>query len=562
MSQKRRLGAYHFYDQDWESFEALREAFAWDVPEPFNLATYVCDRWADDPNRIGLVTEGTEDDRSYVFAALRDTSNQFANYLADRGVERGDRVAVSGNQRVETLLTMLAAWKLGAIAVPVSDLFGPDGLGYRLADSGATVFVAAATSLNTYASIPDEDIDVKTVLAMADADGTDISSFWDAIEGRSSNRNVVSTDPDEPALIIYTSGTTGQAKGVVIPHQTVLGQLPGYVTRQNNMEIERGDIYYTIREWSWIGIINILATLFYGNGVLAHDRESFDPSLTLALVETHGVTVLDMPPTAIRMLQQLDDTDNYDLGSVRVIPIGGEAVGQSIIDWIDETFPNAVSHVGYGQTECALTVGECSALGMSQSGDRGNILGMPLPGHEVRIVHPDTCEPIEEPETVGEIAIRYDDDPLPFLKYWNKPVKTAQKVRDGWLLSEDLGYIDEDGFLWFKSRKDDVILSSGYRISPGEIEESLARHEAVVNAGVIGIPHDERGKIPKAFVVLADSFKPSPAMQKELQQYVKDHLAKFEYPRELAFIDELPTTSTGKVQRSELQARESVRDTD
>jgi acetyl-CoA synthetase len=178
-----------------------------------------------------------------------------------------------------------------------------------------------------------------------------------------------------------------------------------------------------------------------------------------------------------------------------------------------------------------------------------------VPGHELASVDPETAEPTVPPGEVGEIAVRYDGDPVCFKEYWNKPEKTQTKVQRGWLLTEDLGTVDADGYLEFVSRKDDVIISSGYRIGPEEIEDSLAGHDAVADAGVIGVPDDQRGEVPKAFVTLVDGYDPSDSLAEELQQHVKSRLAKYEYPREIAFVDELPTTVTGKVRRADLRDR-------
>jgi acetyl-CoA synthetase len=187
-------------------------------------------------------------------------------------------------------------------------------------------------------------------------------------------------------------------------------------------------------------------------------------------------------------------------------------------------------------------------------------MGLAAPGFEVTVVDPETAEPTVEPGEVGEIAIRYEDNPICFKEYWKKPEKTAGKVRNGWLLTEDLGTVDEDGYFSFEARKDDVIISSGYRIGPEEIEDSLASHEAVADAAVIGVPHEERGEIPKAFVVLAEGQEPGDELRSALMDHVKDRLAKYEYPREVEFVDELPRTTTGKVRRQSLREREGIAD--
>jgi len=245
-----------------------------------------------------------------------------------------------------------------------------------------------------------------------------------------------------------------------------------------------------------------------------------------------------------------------DLRSVETIATGGEPLGADVVGWIDDAFGGVALNEAYGQTEANLLVGTCDAL---MDVPRGK-LGVSTPGHDVRIADAEdparTCEPGE----VGEFAVRFEGDPVCLKEYWNRPEATDGKIRDGWVLTEYLGVRDADGCFEFRSRKDDIILSAGYRIGPSEIEESLADHEAVANAGVIGIPDDDRGEVPKAFVVPADGHEPSEELEATLTAHVRDNLAKYEYPREVEFLEELPKTVTGKVRRRDLEEREGLVD--
>jgi acetyl-CoA synthetase len=252
------------------------------------------------------------------------------------------------------------------------------------------------------------------------------------------------------------------------------------------------------------------------------------------------------------MMQNEEAAEGRELSGVRTISSGGESLGQTIVDWVKDTFAGADIHEGYGQTEANMVVGSCEPLGVQRQGK----IGKAAPGHEVAILDPDTAEPTVDPGEVGEIGVRYEGGPACFNEYWNKPEKTEKKFKNGWLLTEDLGTADEDGYIEFVSRKDDVIISSGYRIGPEEIEDSLAGHDAVADAGVIGVPDAERGEVPKAYVTLAEGFEPSESLTEELQQHVKDRLAKYEYPRHIEFIGELPKTATGKIKRADLEDRE------
>ncbi|MFC6719827.1 acyl-CoA synthetase [Natrialbaceae archaeon GCM10025810] len=543
--------AYRLHEQEWDSYEELYDSFSWELPETFNLARYVCDRWADDDGRIALHAEPTDGSRtSYTYAELATLSNQLANAFANLGVERGDRVALAAPQRVETLLVNLAAWKLGAISVPLAPQFGPDAMAYRVGDSGAAICVVGGDNLETIRDARSDLPSLENTVAMDDEETLEDGelSLWSIIEDESETFDVVETDPDEDAVIVFTSGTTGDPKGVRTPHRLLIGCLPGYLTIHCNLELDEDTTWRTPAGWGWMVFFVSTATLFYGGTLVAYDGR-YDPEVELELIERYDVTNWFAPPTVIRMMMQVEDADTYDVDSVRTIPTGGEAVGQSIIDWADDLFGNCTVNEAYGQSEALLTIGECGAVLESKEG----MMGKPVPGHEVDVVDTETAEPLG-PGEVGEIAVKHEENPVIFNGYWNKPELTEEKFVDGWLLTEDLGKKDEDGYVSFQGRKDDVIICSGYRVSPEELEETLATHEAVADAGVIGVDDETRGKVPKAFIVAADSYSPSDDLAETLQHFIKDRLAPYEYPRYIEFIDELPTTRvSGKLKRSKLR---------
>jgi acetyl-CoA synthetase len=340
---------------------------------------------------------------------------------------------------------------------------------------------------------------------------------------------------------------------VVHGHRLLLGQLPHFVCSFCNLELddgEDGDVFYAPIEWSWIAVFNfVIPALFYGRPVVAHAGGRFDPERTLELLERYGVTCFGAPPTALRTMKGVDPAP-YDLGSVRVVEAGGEALGEDVAGWARETF-GAVVHEHYGQTEADVVIGDSTAVAERRQG----CMGLELPGHEAAVLDPESLEPVA-PGEVGELAVRYEGDPVCFKEYWNKPEKTAQKLREGWLLTDDLVTADADGYFSFRGRRDDVIIRSGYRIGPEELESTLATHEAVADAGVIGVPDERRGEVPKAFVVLVAGREPEPGLVDQLQQHAKERLAQYEYPSEIEFVDSLPTTVTGKVQRSALRERQ------
>ena len=560
MTDVPRLDAYHFYEEAWDGYDDLREQFEWTVPERFNVADYVCDRWsATDEERTALQVHDAADRSAatsgeYTFTDLRDASNRLANFLRERGVGRGDRVGVSGAQTAETLIGHLAAWKLGGVSVPLSVLYGPEGLRLRLGDGEASAMVADREAVGALRDARADLPDLETVVTVDADPRADEVAYTDAVSDHSATFESVDTRAEETAMLIYTSGTTGPPKGAVHAHRLLLGVLPGFVTARLNMDRREDDAVRTSAEWSWVGSLTnmVLPALYYGIPAVAHPRGSFDAAAELDLLEAHDVTVMSGAPTVLRMLMQ-EDVDAWDVDSVRVVISGGESLGESIVEWASETF-GAPVHEVYGQTEAPLFVGDCEALGVPH---RQGKMGRPFPGHDVRIHDPDTSDLLETGE-IGELVLGYDDDPLCFVEYLDRPEQTAAKVRDGWLYTEDLGTVDEDGYLAFRSRRDDVIISSGYRIGPEEVEEALATHEAVADAGVVGVPDDTRGQIPKAFVVPAEGIESSDSLRRDLQDHVKDHLAKYEYPRELAFVEDLPTTTTGKVRRRDLREREGL----
>lgn len=553
-----KLDAYHLDEGDWESYDQLVESFEWEIPDEFNIATYICDRWAEtDPDRVALYIKDDQRGKGkYTFGEIQTAANRLANYFETRGVGRGDRIGVNVPQKAESVIGHVAAWKLGAVSVPLSTLFGTEGLRYRLDDSGASACLIDESTIDVYRSVAGELTDLETVLTVGDVEPADNETdFWDALKGHSSEFETVTTSAEDDLTIFYTSGTTGNPKGVRHAHRMHLGHLPLFSAWFTSLELTDDDVYWTPASWTWMGGLGIvvLPAMYYGKPTVGWN-DQFEGEDVFGLVEEYGITNYWIPPTALRMMMQNEEAaEAHDLSSVRTITSGGESLGQTIVDWVKDTFAGADIHEGYGQTEANMLVGGCMPLDAHRPGK----IGKAAPGQEVRILDPDTAEPTVEPGEVGEIGVRYEGNPVCFKQYWNKPEKTDAKVRNGWLLTEDLGTVDEDGYFEFVSRKDDVIISSGYRIGPEEIEDSLAGHDAVADAGVIGVPDDERGEVPKAYVTLVAEAEPSDSLAEELQQHVKDRLAKYEYPRQIEFIDELPRTATGKIRRTSLEDRQA-----
>ena len=558
MAHAPRLDAYHFHEREWDSYDALLEWFEWEVPERFNAAAYCCDRWAaETPEAVAIrYVDESGPVETLTYRELDERARRLAGFLRERGVSAGDRVGVNCPQRPETVLAHLACWKLGATSVPLSTLFGPDGLGYRLDDARAVACVVAGVNLDNYREAR-EGVEGLETTVVVDGDPTDGEwSFQAALDEGDGTVETADTAAEDESILIYTSGTTGDPKGVRHAHRLILGNLPLFLTSFCDVDLRADDTFWTPAEWAWVASLFdvVFPSLYYGRELVASRSDGpFEPASAFDVIERTGVTRYFAPPTALRMMMQVDG--DYGVESVRTVASGGESLGGSIVDWAAEVFDGAAVHEGYGQTEANMLAGDCTALTPFVEGT----IGRRAPGHDIAIVDPETAEPTVPTGETGEIAVRYEGNPVCFLEYWNRPEKTERKVRNGWLLTEDLGRMDEDGYLTFVGRTDDVIISAGYRIGPEEVEDSVATHPAVADAAVIGVPDEERGEIPKAFVVLAAGEEPSDSLTEAIQQHVRDRLAKYEYPRAVEYVAELPKTTTGKVRRASLREREDER---
>ncbi len=528
--------------------QALRDAFRWQIPQRYNIAVDVCDRWAAiDPDRTAIIEVSTDWKVTPVsFGHLRDASNRLANALRARGVARGDRIAILLPQGRCVLTAHLAAYKLGAIAVPLAALFGVDALAYRLGDCGAAALITDAAGLAKTRQISEPLPELALLISVDGADGDELA--WDALLSRASpDFTAVDTSPDDPALMIYTSGTTGNPKGALHGHRVLPGHLPG-VQMPHEFMPQPGDLAWTPADWAWAGgLLNmLLPALHFGVAVVARPVTRFEPEEAFRLMADLGIRNAFVPPTALRMLRSVERPRERFAFDLRTVAAAGEALGAETLAWGHEALGLTINEA-YGQTECNLVLASCAAIGVSRPG----FIGKAVPGHEVAVIRPDgsVCDVGEE----GEIAVRRPD-PVMFLGYWNNPQATADKFIGDWMKTGDQAVQDEDGYVRFVGRDDDVITSSGYRIGPGEIEDCLLRHEAVSLAAVVGKPDALRTEIVKAFVVLKPGHAGTPELAAELQGFVRRRLSAHEYPREIAFREELPLTTTGKIIRRLLRA--------
>jgi len=529
---------------DWAETAA---AFRWDIPKYFNIAEACCSSWAKShPEKTALVhVDSNGGAQNWTYAALETAANRLANSFRARGLGKGDRVAILLPQCAEVLICHFAAYKLGAIAVPLFTLFGPQALAFRLADSGAALLVTDADNLEKVMAIRDDLPELKEIYCTSRATSPvrHLQGELDTASDTIQNHRTLANDP---AMIIYTSGTTGPPKGALHAHRFLLGHLPS-VEMQHGFFPQPGDCGWTPADWAWIGGLMDLAMpcLFYGVPLVSQRLRKFDPDAAFALIADHNIRNLFLPPTALKLMR---NTTVPTAVNIRTIASGGESLGSAMQAWVQDDLSAEINEI-YGQTECNLVISSSAGTGVQRAG----AMGQAVPGHEVVILD-QNGEP-SPAGTLGEIAVRAPD-PVMFLGYWNNPQATQAKYRGDWLCTGDLGMMDADGYFTFHGRDDDVITSAGYRIGPSEIENCLNSHPDVVMAAVVGVPDPIRTEVIKAFVVLRDGANWS-GLEARLKTLVSDKISPHMAPKLIEPIAAMPMTATGKIMRRELRQKTS-----
>lgn len=538
-----------------ESYDAFRAAFEWDLPEQYNIARECL--WDDGSTTPGIALYHVNQDgghHTFSFDALDQASASLAAAMRDWGVTGGSHIAVCFPQSPELLISHLATYRLGAVTVPVSVLLGRESLEYTLSHSDTDVMLIDADVYERFRENVFDTVERVVPVSLAPSRYAEAAGYLGGLTevvDPVGSAEFVDTAPDTPATILYTSGTSGRPKGVLHGHRYLAGSLPGY---QLWFHLQDPDTFaaqrvWTPSEWAWAGALFSLVfpTLAMGGTVVSNIRRSgFDPDSALSLINDVGATRAVLPPTALSRIRQAIPQPDTTLPSLEVVQSGGEPLSPNLQEWAEMTFDIVVNEA-YGQTEANALVGNCRLLLEHRAGS----VGKPYPGHKIRFID-ENEEPVETGE-LGELAVE-TPDPVVFLEYWNEPEATAAKFTDdGLLKTGDVGFVDDEGYVWIHGRKDDLIISSGYRVSPVEIEKTLEDHTLVNEAVVGGVPGPNETTRIKAYILLkSDADEMSESVVDEFRDYIRTELAAYKIPDDFEVINELPQTRSGKVDRSVL----------
>jgi acetyl-CoA synthetase len=516
-----------------DRYERLRSSHEWPAPEKFNIAADVCD--AHDPGALAMVHEHHEGAvREVRWGELQALSAQAANLLAGLGVERGDRVALVLPPTPETAALFFGTWKLGAILLSMSVLYGDEGIAHRLGDSEPKVLVTDAANASRF-----DGVEGPRLLVLEPS----------LLAAESDRCATAETAAEEPAQLYYTSGTTGLAKGIVHAHRYILAHNEFELCH----EVQAGERFHGMGEWAWAaGIAPLLGPWRLGATQLVYQRAGgFDPHRQLDFLSRHEVSNVFATPTAIRSMMGIADARERYPQRFRVVCSAGEPLNPEAIRWFRDQYGVTVLDY-YGLTESYPLCGNFPWMEV-----REGSMGRPLPGWDVQILDEDE-NPVPQGER-GEICLRARSNPHYPLGYWRQPAASEETFGGPWFHSKDAARVDEDGYFWYEGRADDVIIAAGYRIGPFEVESVCLEHPAVAEAAAVASPDERRGSVVKAFVVLADGHQPSEELAEEVKTFVRERLSAYAYPRRIEFVSDLPKTLTGKIRRIELRQQEEER---
>jgi acetyl-CoA synthetase len=514
----------------FSSYEEAVAGHEWHVPERYNIAQDCCDKHPAD--KLAMIHEDFEGNvREVLWGELQEKSNRFANVLRERGVRQGDRVAMLLPPTPETAAAFFGAYKSGAILLSMSVLYGDDGIRHRVRDSQAKVLV---TNDANAGRVPESLVD--EILLLDE----------DLLASGSPEFEAVDTAADDPAQLYYSSGTTGLAKGIVHAHRYLLAHEEFVYCH----DVQDGERFHGMGEWAWAaGIAPLLGPWRFGAVQLVYQRKGgFDPHKQLDFLSRHEASNVFTTPTAMRSMMAIEDAGKTYPQKFRIVCSAGEPLNPEAIRWFREQYGLTVLDY-YGLTESYPLVANYPFMDV-----REGSMGKPMPGWDVRILDEDE-KPLPQGER-GEICLRARSNPHYPLGYWNNDEASQETFGGDWFHTKDAASLDEDGYVWYEGRADDVIIAAGYRIGPFEVESACLEHPAVAEAAAVASPDERRGSVVKAFIVLASGHEGGDELVKEIQSHVRDRLSAYAYPRKVEFVDELPKTLTGKIRRIELRQQE------
>ena len=524
-------------------------AFQWERPVNYNFATDVIDHWAaEDPGMRAIFwVDAAGNEKTRTFAEISAHSKQIANALQGMGVQRGDVVIVILGQEIEWWEAFTATLRMGAVISPGTTQLSVKDIEYRIRAAAATCVITNAANAGKVDAVAANCSSLK-VRMLIDAERDDWTNYQAALASHGEDFEAVVTRADDESMCYFTSGTTGYPKMTIHTHSYAIGHQP---TGRYWLDLSERDLHWNLSDTGWAKAAwsSYFGPWICGATLFIHHGAGFNAAQTLSLIEKYPITTLCGAPTIYRMLV-LEDLSRYDFSGLRHCVGAGEPLNPEIID-IWQAATGIIIRDGYGQTETAILCANFKSVA-----PRFGSMGKPAPGIRLAVIDDNGAE--VPPDQEGDIAVRIEPDRPQglFKEYRGDPQRNAATRRGPWYVTGDRACVDEDGYFWFVSRADDVILSAGYRIGPFEVESALIEHPAVAESAVVSSPDKTRGEVVKAFVVPAPGHSGSDALVRELQDHVKHITAPYKYPRKLEFVDALPKTVSGKIRRIELREKE------
>jgi len=532
------------YKSEWDKWK-------WNIPDDYNIGYDVVDKHTktNKKNKIALYWENFDGETDkFTFLELKHLTDRFGNVLRNLGLKKGDRFLIRLPNLPEFQISFIGGVKIGAVPIPSSVMFRTHEIKYRVNDSSSVALITTHKYIDEVNKIKDDCPTLKHIITVGDTYDDELS-YDELMKNASLDLKIEKTKKDDMAFFCYTSGTTGDPKGAVHLHRWVAGNDPSVLFWQ---QAKDDDIVAHTGDLNWIFPLGngFLYPWRWGISTFIYDGK-FDAKHWFELLEKYEITNLASVPTAYRLFVTVKDADkNYNLSKLRHCISAGEPLNPEVIKRWKELF-NLDIYDGIGMTEVMVYLSNMSGMKLKPGS-----CGKPQPGKICAIVD-DKGEILSYGKN-GILSVKKTDPGL-FKEYWNKPDKTKASFKKDWFLTGDVLYQDEDGYFWFSGRDDDLIMASGYRISPFEVESAIISHPEVLEAAVVASPDEIRGVIVKAFIILNDKKSASDTLIKEIQMHCKEVAAPYKYPREIEFVDSLPKTQSGKIKRKELRELEIKR---